>query len=108
MSEEYTLEEVILVDEFAKFIYDWYVENRIIQHAITRADYVRGHNHHTKLIFDDLNELRFLLEERKVNEAISHYGWLDEEVRELVPQSIVDYINKLKEETLPVEEDDDF
>ena len=108
MSDEYAIEEVLPVDDFAKFIYDWYVERRIFQHNHTRADFVRGHNRRTKQIFDDLNELYFLLREHKINEASSHYKWLDKAVKELAPLPIVEYIEKHKKELLPVEEANEF
>lgn len=108
MSDEYTLEEIELTEEFNKHIYNWYVENRIINHELSRADYVRGHNQRINAIFSELNELCYLIEERKNNEAISHYGWMDDEARELVTSNIVDYIEKLKAETSLIEKDDDF
>ena len=108
MSDDYTLDEILLVEDYAKFVYDWYVENKIVQHALSRADYVRGHNQRIQVIFDDLNELRYLLEERKVDQIISHHAWMDEEAKELTPQSIIDYIENLKAEASLIEKDDEF
>jgi len=108
MSEEYTLEEIELTEEFNKHIYNWYVQNRIINHELSRADFVRGHNQRVKAIFSELSELCYLIEERKSNEAICHYGWMEEEAKELVTQEIVAYLEKLKAETAIIENNDDF
>lgn len=108
MSEEYTIDEINLTEEFNKHIYNWYVENRIINHELSRADYVRGHNQRVKAIFSELSELCYLIEERKSNEAICHYGWMDEEAKELVTREIINHLEKLKLETTSIERDDDF
>jgi hypothetical protein len=108
MSDEYTMEEIELTENFAKFIYDWYCSNKIINHPLSRADYVRANNQRVQVIFDDLKELNYLLEERKHSEAISHYGWMDEEAKELVPFEIVEHIDKLKAEAALIENNDDF
>lgn len=108
MSEEYTLEEVLLTEEFGKYIYDWYVENRIINHPLSRADFVRGHNQRINVIFSDLKELKYLIEERKTNELVSHYGWMGEKAKELVPQEIVEYIQKLSLEASLIDKEDEF
>jgi hypothetical protein len=108
MNEEYPLEEVLLIEDFSKTIYDWYCTNKIVNHALSRADFVRAHNQRIQSIFSDLNELRYLLEERKANEAISHYGWMDEEAKELVPGIIVEYIEKLNSEASLTDNEDDF
>lgn len=108
MSEEYTFEEIELTENFAKFIYDWYCENRIVNHPLSRADFVRANNQRVQAIFDDLKELNYLIEERKTDRIISHYGWMDEEAKELVPVEVVDYIEKLKAEVTFIESNDDF
>lgn len=108
MNEEYPLEEVLLIEDFSKTIYDWYCTNKIVNHTLARADFVRAHNQRIQSIFSDLNELRYLLEERKANEAISHYGWMDEEAKEIVPNDIVEYIEKLNSEASLTDNEDDF
>jgi hypothetical protein len=108
MSDEYTLDEIILTEDFARTTYDWYNTNKIINHALSRADFVRAHNQRINSIFTDLNELRYLIEERKSNEAISHYGWMDEEAKELVPEEIVKHIEKLRRETALIDKNDEF
>jgi len=108
MSNEYTLEEIELTEDFSKLIYNWYCENRIVKHSLSRADHVRAHNQQVEFTFSDLKELCYLLEERKINEAISHYGWMNEEAKEVVPLYVVEYLEKLKAETSFAENDDDF
>jgi len=108
MNNEYSLEEIELTEEFNKHIYNWYVQNRIINHELSRADFVRGHNQRVKAIFSELSELCYLIEERKSNEAICHYGWMEEEAKELVTQEIVAHLEKLKAETAIIENNDDF
>jgi hypothetical protein len=100
----YSLEEVVMTEEFAKATYDWYCENRIINHELSRAEFVRAHNQRIEFIFSDLNELRYLIEEQKHNEAVCHYGWMDEEAKELVPQAVVDYLKTVDSHTENVEE----
>jgi len=107
MSEEYTLEEIELTEDFARSTYNWYCENRIINHTLARADYVKGHNQRVNSIFQDLNELRFLLEERKTTEALCCFGCMDEETLELIPQAVVDYLERLKAENALIENNDD-
>lgn len=108
MSEDYTIEEIELTENFSKHVYNWYCENRIVDHPLSRADYVRGHNQRIEVIFSDLKELIYLIEERKYDEAVSHYGWMEDEARELLTQDVVDYLEKLKSETTPIEKNDDF
>lgn len=108
MSEDYTIEEIELTENFGKHIYNWYCENRIVNHPLSRADYVRGHNQRIETIFSDLKELIYLIEERKYNEAISHYGWMEDEAKELLTQDVIDYLEKLKIETALIEKSDDF
>ena len=108
MSDKYTFEEIELTENFARTTYDWYCENRIVNHALSRADYVRAHNQRINVIFTDLNELRYLLEERKNDEAISHYGWMDEEAKDLVPVDVVEHIEKLKAEASLIDKNDEF
>ena len=108
MSEEYTIEEIELTENFSKHIYNWYCENRIADHPLSRADYVRGHNQRIESIFSDLKELLYLIEERKYDQVISHYGWMEDEAREVLTQDIIDYLEKLKIETASIEKNDDF
>ena len=108
MSEEYTIEEIELTEDFAKHIYNWYNENFIVSHPLSRADYVRANNQRVQSVFSDLKELNYLIEERKHNETVSHYGWLDDETKELIPQSIIDHIEKLRSEVALIEKNDDF
>lgn len=108
MSDEYTIEEIELTENFGKHIYNWYCENRIVDHPLSRADYVRGHNQRIVSIFSDLKELLYLIEEQKYDEAVSHYGWMEDEARELVTQDVIDYLEKLRIETTPIEKNDDF
>jgi hypothetical protein len=107
MSEEYSLEEIELTEDFSRTIYNWYCENRIVNHALARADFVKGHNQRVNSIFQDLNELRFLIEERKTTEALCCYSCMGEEVLELIPQTIVDHLEKLKTEHALIENNDD-
>jgi len=108
MSEEYTIEEIDLTEDFARHIYDWYSESYIVSHPLSRADFVRGNNQRVQAIFDDLKELNYLIEERKTSQIISHYGWMDEEAKELIPQSIIDYIENLKTTISLSENDEEF
>ena len=108
MSEEYTIEEIELTEGFAKYIYDWYNESYIVNHPLSRADYVRANNQRVQSIFNDLKELNYLIEERKSNEILNHYGWMEEEAKELIPQSIIDHIEKLRSEVAFIEKNDDF
>jgi hypothetical protein len=108
MSEEYTFEDIELTEDFARYIYDWYCENIIVNHPLSRADFVRANNQRVQVIFDDLKELNYLIEERKTDQIISHYGWMNEEAKELVPQNIVDHIEKLKAEYTLIKNNDDF
>lgn len=108
MSNEYTFEEIELTENFAKFIYDWYCENRIVNHPLSRADYVRANNQRIQVIFEDLKELNYLIEERKIDQIISHYGWMDDEAKELVPFEIVEHIDKLKAGAALIENNDNF
>ena len=108
MSDEYTIEEIELTENFSKHIYNWYCENRIVDHPLSRADYVRGHNQRVESIFSDLKELTYLIEEQKYEQAISHYGWMEDEARELLTQDVIDYLEKLRIETTPIEKNDDF
>jgi hypothetical protein len=108
MSGEYTIEEIELTENFSMFIYNWYCENKIINHPLSRADFVRANNQRVQVIFDDLKELNYLIEERKTNEVISHYGWMNEEAKELVPLEIINHIEKLKAENDFIEKNDDF
>ena len=108
MSEEYTFEEIELTEDFARYIYDWYTENYIINHPLSRADYVRANNQHIQSIFDDLKELNYLIEERKTHQIISHYGRMNEEAKELIPSDVINHIERLKAETALIEKDDNF
>jgi hypothetical protein len=108
MSEEYTLEEIELTEDFSRYIYDWYCENMVISHPISRADFVRANNQRVQVIFDDLKELNYLIEERKTDQIISHYGWMNEEAKELVTPGIIDHIEKLKAEVALIEKNNDF
>jgi len=108
MSKEYSIEEIELTENFSRHIYDWYCENRIVNHPLSRADYVRGHNQRIETIFSDLKELIYLIEEQKYDEAVSHYGWMEDEARELLTQDIINYLENLKNETALIEKNDDF
>ena len=108
MSEEYTFEEIELTEDFARYIYNWYCENMIVNHPLSRVDFVRANNQRVQAIFDDLKELNYLIEERKTHQILSHYGWMNEEAKELVTSNIIDYIEKLKAEADLIEKNDDF
>jgi hypothetical protein len=108
MSEEYTLEEIELTEDFGRHIHNWYCENRIVDHPLSRADYVRANNQRVQVIFNDLKELNYLIEERKYNEALSHHGWMDDEARELVTQPIIDWLEKHRVQVDLIEKNDDF
>jgi hypothetical protein len=108
MSEEYTIEEIELTEDFGRYIYNWYNENYIVNHPMSRADFVRASNQRVRSIFNDLKELNYLIEERKHNEVVSHYGWLYDEVKELIPQSIIDHIESIDTTVSSTENDDDF
>jgi len=107
MSEEYTIEEIELTEGFAKHIYDWYVANRIVNHALSRADYVRAHNQRIQSIFSDLRELNFLIEQRDYNGILNTWAFMDEETREIVPFHVIDYIDKIRSDHPYVEQNDD-
>jgi len=108
MSEEYTIEEIELTEDFGRYIYNWYNENYIVNHPMSRADYVRANNQRVRSIFNDLKELNYLIEERKNNDVLNHYGWLDNEVKEVITQPILDHIEKLRSEAALIEKNDDF
>jgi hypothetical protein len=95
---DFSLEEILMTEEFSQHIYRWWNENKIIKHALSRADYVRQHNQHIQVIFDDLKELNYLLESGKYTEAVCHYGWMDDEAKALVTPAVVNFIEKQKVE----------
>jgi hypothetical protein len=107
--DNFLFEEIELTEGFSKHIYDWYVENKIINHPLSRADYVRAHNQQIQSIFDDLKELLYCLEKRDSNAILNSWGLMDEEIRELVPFSVIDYIDKIRSEyQYEKQKDDDF
>ena len=108
MSEEYTIEEIELTEDFGRYIYNWYNENYIVNHPMSRADFVRANNQRVRSIFNELKELNCLIEERKHSEVANHYGWMDDEVKELVPQYIVDHIKNIDTTVFALENDEDF
>jgi hypothetical protein len=108
MSEEYTIEEIELTEDFGRYIYNWYSENYIVNHPLSRADYVRANNQRVRSIFNDLKELNYFIEERKHNEVLSHYGWLDDEAKELIPQTVIDHIKNIDTTSLTTDNDEDF
>jgi len=109
MSKEYTIEEIELTEDFSRHICNWRNENFIVNHPLSRADYVRSNNQHVQLVFNELKELLHFLEEQDHNRVLNLWGLMDEETRELVPFQVVDYIDKIRSEyQYEDQKDDDF
>lgn len=109
MNKTYTFEEIEMTEDFSRHISNWRNENFIVNHPLSRADYVRANNQHVQIIFNDLKELLHFLEEKDNNRVLNLWGFLDEEAKELVPFSVVDYIDKIRSEHQYEEQkDDDF
>ena len=108
-NKTYTFEEIELTEDFSRHICNWRNENYIVNHALSRAEYVRENNQRVQLVFNELKELLHFLEEQDYNRVLNLWGLMDEEIRELVPFQVVDYIDKIRSEYYYEEQkEDDF
>ena len=104
--DEYTLEEIELTEDFSRHIVNWYKENFIVEHSLSRADFVRANNQRIQAIFDDLKHLLYYLEERNHTQAINLWRSLDSEAKEIIPENVIEHINTIQPES--IQEEDDF